>query len=137
MFVQKEVPLETEIRKARLFWVVLGINVIFILGYDVTVFVDNEIAFKTGADISLAGLIEYIALKYSVGVLQFVSGVFLIVAIIMIRRFLVANGLGEAVNDASMFLHGISYTLYLMSILFFYYYYYVFLISIQPDTSNP
>lgn len=78
----------------------------------------------------MKGLLEYIALKYSVGFLQFVSGIVLVAAIIMIRRFLVKNGLGDDVNDWSMFLHGISFSIYLLSILFFYYYYYVYLVNL-------
>lgn len=60
----------------------------------------------------------------------------MVVAIVMIRRCLVENGLGDAVNDVAMFLHGLSFTLYLLSILFFYYYYYVFLINIVPSSTK-
>jgi len=69
MLESKLVPEKTEKRKVILFWVVLAINFASVFGYDLVIFIDNEKSYKTGDDISMRGLLEYIALKYSVGVL--------------------------------------------------------------------
>jgi ribonucleotide reductase beta subunit family protein with ferritin-like domain len=58
--------------------------------------------------------------------MQLVSAIMLIVALFLIRRFLVANGLGDDLNDKSMFLHGLSFSLYIISILFYYGFYWTF-----------
>lgn len=65
--------------------------------------------------------------------MQLISGIVLVVSIINIRRFLVAHGLAEEVNDKAMFLHGLSFSLYIVSIVVFDYYYYVFIYYARPD----
>lgn len=69
----------------------------------------------------------YIGFKYSVGFMQLVSAIMLIVALILIRRFLVANGLGDDINDKSMFLHGLSFIMYTFSIIVYYGFYYTYI----------
>lgn len=58
--------------------------------------------------------------------MQLVSAIMLIVALFLIRRFLVANGLGDDLNDNSMFLHGLSFSLYTISILIYYGFYWTY-----------
>lgn len=68
----------------------------------------------------------YMASRYSVGTLQLVSGVFLLVAVFMISRFLVQQGLRNQVNYKQMILHSVSFSLYNLSIIGFYVAYYAF-----------
>ena len=94
IFKEIDIPEETERKKSLLFWGMAAINEIFIFIYCLIVFIDNIKLYKTEQNLSHSELYKYIALKYSVGFWQLVSAVFLIVAIVMIRKFLVTNGLG-------------------------------------------
>jgi hypothetical protein len=94
IFKEIDIPEETERKKSLLFWGMAAINEIFIFIYCLIVFIDQIKLYKSEQNLSHSELYKYIALKYSVGFWQLVSAVFLIVAIVMIRKFLVTNGLG-------------------------------------------
>lgn len=68
-------------------------------------------------------------------ILQLVSAVFLISALIIIRKFLVANGMSENLNEQALFLHIGSFVLYISSLIVFDSYYWVYISqSDQPDS---
>jgi uncharacterized membrane protein YbhN (UPF0104 family) len=62
-----------------------------------------------------------------VGILQLISAVFLISALFIIRKFLVANGVGENLNERALFLHIGSFVLYIGSVIVFDFYYWVYI----------
>lgn len=64
---------------------------------------------------------------YMVGTLQVVSGIFLLVAVYLIRDFMVNQGMRNQVNYQSMTLHAFSFTLYNISVVAFYVSYFVYL----------
>jgi hypothetical protein len=68
--------------------------------------------------------------------MQLVSGVVLVVSIFMIRQFLVAHGLADEVNDKAMFLHGLSFSLYIVSVVAYDYYYYVYIYFSREDAQR-
>jgi threonine/homoserine/homoserine lactone efflux protein len=58
--------------------------------------------------------------------MQLLSGIYLLVAVNKIRSFLVARGMGNQVNYRAMYLHGISFTLYNLTIIVFYTFYFLY-----------
>lgn len=59
--------------------------------------------------------------------MQLISAVFLISAIVIIRKFLVANGVGQNLNERALFLHIGSFVLYIASVIVFDFYYWVYI----------
>jgi hypothetical protein len=58
--------------------------------------------------------------------MQLVSGIYLLIAVNKIRSFLVNRGMGNQVNYKAMYLHGISFSLYNLSIIVLYAVYAIF-----------
>jgi len=87
----------------------------------------NQATGTNPSETNMFWLWTYTISHYSVGALQLVSGVFLLVAVYLIRRFLVDTGMGNHVNYQSMTLHAVSFTLYNVSVVCLYlsYFYYV------------
>jgi hypothetical protein len=133
IFKKEPVPEKTELSKTIVFWVVTGLNFACVIAYAAIVYSDNKYTLTTGYNLSPERTAIYLGLKYSVGFMQLVSGIVLVVSILMIRRFLVSHGLAEEVNDKSMFLHGLSFSLYIISIIAFDYYYDVYIYYDRPD----
>lgn len=133
IFKKQTVPEKTDKCKTAFFWLVTALNFASVIGYAAIVYADNNYMIKTGSELSPTRTALYLGLKYSVGFMQLVSGVVLVVSIVVIRRFLVAHGLAEEVNDKSMFLHGLSFSLYIISIIVFDYYYYVYIYYLALD----
>lgn len=94
LFKQIEIPEKTERNKSLLFWGMAAFNELFIFVYCLVIYIDNTKNYSNGGSLSPRQLYEYIALKYSVGILQLISAVFLIAALVIIRKFLLANGVG-------------------------------------------
>lgn len=69
--------------------------------------------------------IAFLSSKYSIGLEQLISGVFVIVAVLIIRKFLIENALENQVNYQKLAAHGITFAFYIISIVVFYYFYYI------------
>lgn len=133
LFAQQELTESFKRNKLIAFWVGVAVNIFVIFMYCFAIYRDNVDA-HNGGTMSKAQEAWFLTWKYSVGFCQLVSGIVLLVAICIIRNFLIKNGLGDEVNHTSMILHAVSFSLYLLSIFFFYYYYYVFLEAQETDT---
>jgi hypothetical protein len=68
----------------------------------------------------LRWMIPYFITRYSVGILQLVSGIFLLISVYIIRRFLLEHGLGSQTNHKNMIIHSLSFTLYNLAIIIYY-----------------
>lgn len=80
--------------------------------------------------------IAYLTSKYSIGLEQLFSGVIVILAVIMIRKFLIKNALENQVNYQKLAAHGIIFAFYIVSIVVFYYFYYIYTISTSLDAKR-
>lgn len=68
----------------------------------------------------------YILSRYSVGLLQLISGIFLLAAVFLIRSFLIEQGLKDQVNHKAMMIHSVSFSLYNLAIAVYYVVYFFF-----------
>lgn len=136
IFKKETVSEKTEKCKNTIFWVVTALNFLSVIGYAIIVYADNNYTLKTGENLSPARQQLYLGMKFSVGGMQLVSGVVLVVSIFMIRQFLVAHGLADEVNDKAMFLHGLSFSLYIASVVAYDYYYYVYIYFSREDAQR-
>lgn len=108
----------------------MALNVLAPLIYATLTLTNNLKWCNRGIETGLPGSIggrSYIASRYSIGFLQLVSGIVLIIAIIIIRRFLLKDRrLERVINYQSMTIHGLSFTLFIISVVIFYYFYFLY-----------
>ena len=71
-------------------------------------------------------MIPYFITRYSVGGLQLVSGIYLLISVYIIRRFLLEHGLGSQTNHKNMIIHSLSFTLYNLAIIIYYIFFTIF-----------
>lgn len=65
--------------------------------------------------------------RYGVGVLQLMSGIFLLVAVYRIRKFMNGSQLGSHIDHGIMAVHAVSFTVYILAIIAYYTAFYLYL----------
>jgi uncharacterized membrane protein YqjE len=68
--------------------------------------------------------------------MQLISGIFLLIAVNKIRSFLIEQGMQKQVNYQAMYLHGISFSLYNLSIILLYTFYTLWLLDENPTRAR-
>lgn len=131
IFEQKPLPKTIERNCSILNISVLGINIFSSMMQGIGLVIINLKIVNN--NVSKGWLDTYVVFRFSVGIEQLISGIFLIAAVIMMRRILITRGLKEEVNYQAMILHGVCFMLYNLSIIAFYYYY---LRTIKATESN-
>lgn len=81
-----------------LFWLVSVLSVGLCILESLALFQVNYYEYSTGKQDNAKNDFEFIYSRFSVFFLQLFYGVLLIVAVFMIRSFLVSNGFGHVVN---------------------------------------
>lgn len=106
----------------------MALNIVTPILYNVILWFDNFYSiFRNAVMFENIGWLDvYLTLRFSVGSEQLVSGTFLLIAVFMIRKFLVDHGMSHKINYGAMTLHGVSFSIYNLSIIFFYYFFYRF-----------
>lgn len=64
----------------------------------------------------------YLTTKYTIGLEQLVSGIFVIIAVVLIRKFLLGHGMESQVNYHKLGAQALLFVFYSISIVIFYYY---------------
>lgn len=144
IFTREEMPERKRECMKWLFYVMFGLNIFDPLVYYLILFYGNWVSVETTVSpLNQPGWdFTYQFTHYMVGGLQVASGFFLLVAVYMIRKFLVEQGMKNQVNYHSMSLHAFSFTLYNASVIAFYVSYYIYfkrLTALGPDVKpdNP
>jgi small-conductance mechanosensitive channel len=76
-------------------------------------------------------LYAYLCTKYTIGFEQLLSGILLILAVVLIRKFLIEHGMESQVNYKKLGYQVLLYLFYCISIVIFYYY-----LAVQMTTAD-
>lgn len=116
--------------------ILYGLNIGVIVTYYFTLITGNIVETKTEGATNLLEIGHpwwfwtYLSTRYSTGILQLVSGVFLLAAVFLIRHFLVEQGLKDSVNHKAMIIHSVSFSLYNLAIIIYYIFFFVYELSV-------
>ena len=130
IFARQEMPESHQKNLALFNKIILAINIFFVLSYDILQFTINFMLTEhTDLDMTTKSALFYawLSTHYGVGLMQLVSGIYLLVAVNKIRTFLVNQGMSKQVNYKAMTVHAVSFSLYNISIIVFYIFYYQYL----------
>jgi hypothetical protein len=123
-----------QIRNARIFYVcLLALNIFFPVLEGITVVWYNTILMKTKEkpDTMLV-TVSALGAKYGNALVQLISGTLLIVAVLLIRGFLIKSGTDQ-VNVRMLVLHSLSFGIYMLSIIAYYTFYTIYLFHIESE----
>jgi hypothetical protein len=132
IFMQKEMPRNRKDRLELMNKILYALNIGVIVAYYFTLLTGNIVATKTDNETNLLEITHpwwfwtYLTTRYSTGILQLVSGVFLLAAVFLIRHFLVEQGLKDQCNHKAMIIHSVSFSLYNLAIIIYYVFFFVF-----------
>lgn len=134
IYDQAEQP-ESQVKRLKLLnTLMLAINIFVPIVYSLVLIYINIVEVRDGASpISTSVLVfwTYTVSHDMVGVLQLVSGIFLLVAVFKIRSFLLGAGMRTQVDYKTMTVHAASFILYSLTIILLYAIYFVY--TSMPD----
>jgi len=112
-----------------LYWVLFAANIVASIGYNFVLLYVNWVFVKENYEplYNPFWFWAYTITHYSVGALQLVSGIYLLVAVYLIRKFLVDQGMRNQVDYQSMTIHAVSFSLYNFAIIVLYVGYFIYL----------
>lgn len=123
IYKQEKMPADKLKRRELTNQIVLALNIVFSLTYPIINYYDNLRTFNGQPNPIKESNFwgdMFLLNRYSVGLLQLVSGVLLLYAVVMIRSFIVEKGMAGQINFTQMTIHAGSFLLYNFSIVFFY-----------------
>ena len=123
--LDREVPASLISRDRLIFWLVLGLNILAPLATSTTGFIANLEGGRTDQS-AKNWIIASIVTRYSVGLMQLVSGVFIGVAIYKIRAFIADGTQSSNLNVLILVLHSITFGLYIVSVVVYYVFYTIY-----------
>jgi hypothetical protein len=137
IFSQTPVPKSSETRNKVLFWTVLAACILSPCLYASLLAYGNITSFYNPDQPPEPWFTPtYLTVKYTIGLEQLVSGVFTIIAILLIRKFLNSNGMAGQVNHHKLFAHVFTFVMYCTSLIVFYYYLAVYMMAVDPQHSK-
>jgi hypothetical protein len=140
IFTRTKVPKEKTKRLQLINSIAQCMNLFMTLAYNFTLFYNNWTVIKTGVLLTQTSDLMtfiYTVTHYSVGGLQLVSGVVLLVAVYKIIRFLFKQGLQKEMNYKSMIVNSVSFSLYNISVIVLYVAYLIYTLEkLNNDNAN-
>lgn len=124
-------------RNNLLFWSVLGVNIFSPVLQSIQLYMGNMYSFEHNGQGTPTPWFDefYLVTKYTIGSEQLVSGIFVVVAVVLIRKFLKGSGMSGQVNYHKLGAQALLFLVYSISIVIFYYF--IALQVLNDDNPDP